>query len=88
MAGEYNEKCDIWSLGVLLFILLSGKPPFDGATDDEILEAVQKGTYKITGNNWKNVSKEGIDLVKQMLKYDPESRISAKDALAHPWFKL
>jgi len=49
---------------------------------------VQKGVYKLTGNNWKSVSKEGVDLIKQMLKYDPESRISAKDCLNHPWFKL
>ena len=88
LAGEYNEKCDIWSLGVLLFILLSGKPPFDGTTDDEILENVQKGVYKITGSQWKLISKEGIELVKQMLKYDPETRISAKDALNHPWVKM
>ena len=40
LAGEYNEKCDIWSCGVIMFILLSGRPPFDGSTDDEILQNV------------------------------------------------
>lgn len=88
LAGEYNEKCDIWSCGVIMFILLSGRPPFDGQTDDEILENVSKGVYKITGPVWKNISKEGIELVKRMLKFDAESRITAQEALNHPWFKI
>jgi len=73
-----------------MFILLSGRPPlepFDGQTDDEILENVSKGVYKITGPVWKNVSKEGIELVKRMLKFDADQRITAQEALNNTWFK-
>ena len=77
MAGEYNEKCDIWSIGVILFILLCGRPPFDGENDDEILENVSKGLYKMQGGIWQKVSNDGIDLIKKMLTFDPEKRISA-----------
>ena len=77
LAGEYNEKCDIWSCGVIMFILLSGRPPFDGQTDEEILENVSKGVYKLNGPVWNKVSKEGVDLVRKMLKFDPDTRITA-----------
>jgi len=87
LAGEYNEKCDVWSVGVIMYILLCGRPPFDGQTDDEILENVSKGTYKTDSAVWKNVSKEGLDLVQKMLKFDPEKRISSSEALNHPWIK-
>ena len=83
MAGEYNEKCDIWSCGVILYILLCGRPPFDGENDDEILENVSKGIYKISGPIWSRVSSEGIDLVRKMLTFEPEKRIAATIALAH-----
>lgn len=43
--GNYDEKCDIWSIGVILYILLSGMPPFPGATDEEIMAKVRKGKY-------------------------------------------
>ena len=45
LTGNYTEKCDLWSIGVILYIMLSGKPPFSGKNDDEILAKVQQGFY-------------------------------------------
>ena len=53
--GSYTEKCDLWSVGVLVYILLSGCPPFDG-NDEEIYAKVRIGTYKLTGKVWEMVS--------------------------------
>ena len=47
LMGDYDEKCDIWSIGVILFMLLSGNPPFNGSSDIHILEAVKKGSFSI-----------------------------------------
>ena len=71
LAGEYNEKCDVWSCGVILYLLLSGKPPFEGKTDKEILENVSKGLYRIAGPAWAKVSPEAIDLVEKLLTFTP-----------------
>jgi calcium-dependent protein kinase len=87
LKGDYNEKCDIWSIGVILYILLSGKPPFDGNDDKEIVNNVRIGTYSLSGPEWKNISAEAKDLIKKMLTYDIAQRISAESALKHPWIK-
>lgn len=84
---EYDEKCDIWSVGVILYILLSGRPPFDGDTDKEIIKKIKMGDFKMSDDSWVNISEEAKDLVKQMLTYDPSQRIAAANALDHPWFK-
>ena len=62
--GNYNEKCDLWSIGVIMYILLSGKPPFDGEEDSDILKKVKVGHYQTNIPELRRVSKEGIDLLK------------------------
>lgn len=84
---KYNEKCDVWSIGVIMYILLSGKPPFDGANDQEITENVKVGTFQMKDKIWKDISQDAKNLIKQMLTYDPAARIPAKEALKNKWFE-
>ena len=85
LEGPYNEKCDIWSCGVILYMLLSGRPPFDGDTEEEILEKVKLRDFSFESNEWKNISEDAKDLVCLMLNPNPEERISAIDIVNHPW---
>jgi calcium-dependent protein kinase len=87
LTGNYNEKCDIWSIGVILYMLLSGNPPFNGNSDLEILEAVKYGQYTIDGGVWNEVSNAAKDLVCRMLNLYPDQRLSAAEALNHAWFQ-
>jgi len=85
---NYTEKCDIWSCGVILYILLCGFPPFNGETDKEIIGNVSRGKYSFDFPEWKSVSKQAKTLVSKMLEIDPKKRITAEKALTDPWFKL
>ena len=82
----YDEKCDIWSLGVIFYVLLCGYPPFNGDTDIEIMQNVQRGKFVFPEEEWGVISNEAKDLIKKMLTYEPSKRISAKQVLLHPWF--
>ena len=84
---NYDEKCDIWSCGVIMYILLSGKPPFDGNDDNEILDKIKIGKYNLNCSPFNNLSNECIDLIQKLLTYDPKKRISGNEALEHKWFK-
>ena len=87
LSKRYNEKCDVWSLGVIIYLLLSGYPPFNGRSDREVLRKVKLGRFSMPSNEWKGISPEVKDLIKQMLTLDPNKRMSAQEALSHSWFK-
>lgn len=87
LQGKYTYKCDMWSAGVILYILLCGYPPFHGENDAEILARVKVGRYKFNEHDWKGVSNEAKDLVRKLMAFDPHQRLSAEQALNHPWIK-
>ena len=87
MKGSYDEKCDVWSAGVILYIILCGYPPFYGDTNKEILDQVKKGKLDFSGAEWKTKSADIFELIKNMI-CAPEERFSAQKSLDHKWMSL
>ena len=82
---KYNEKCDLWSCGVILYILLSARPPFEGDNDNDIIKKVKVGKYNLEQKPFNSLSNECLDLIKKLLEMDIDKRIDAETALNHPW---
>lgn len=85
--GNYDEKCDIWACGVILYILLAGYPPFSGNTDKEVYNLITNLKYDFDKERWKNISKYAKELIKNMLT-PAKNRFSAKQVLASKWFEI
>jgi calcium-dependent protein kinase len=86
LKGEYDEKCDIWSIGAMTYLMLCGEPPFNGNSNNEIFKKIVKESIKFNSFMWKNISKNAKDFVKLCLNKNSNKRPSASEALKHPWF--
>ena len=84
--GSYTEKCDVWSLGVILYILLCGYPPFYGNNETEIIKSISSCKFEFPTSEWKNISESAKNLISSMLCPE-KKRISAKDLLNSKWMK-
>ncbi|BFZ05370.1 hypothetical protein BsWGS_08409 [Bradybaena similaris] len=87
-SGTYTKAIDCWSLGVILFIMLSGYPPFsDERKDMDLPKQIMGGHFTFPKQYWTDVSETAVDLIKQMMIVDPKKRITFADVLNHPWLK-
>ncbi|XP_065856129.1 calcium-dependent protein kinase 26-like [Euphorbia lathyris] len=82
---RYGPEADVWSAGVMIYILLCGVPPFWAETEQEIFDEVLRGELDFSTDPWPNISESAKDLVRRMLIRDPKRRIRAHEVLCHPW---
>ncbi|KAL1154136.1 hypothetical protein V6Z11_A09G221100 [Gossypium hirsutum] len=85
LTGGYDEAADVWSAGVILYILLSGMPPFGGKTKSKIFDAVRAAELRFPIDPWDHISLSARDLVTGMLCVDPSKRLTSAQVLEHPW---
>lgn len=86
LTGGYTNSCDLWSFGVVMFILLMGYMPFNGS-DEEVGKLIKQGKYEIKENYWSRLSDEAKDFIQKLLILNAEERLSAGTALEHPWIE-
>jgi len=87
LAGKYDQLSDLWSCGVIMFVLLCGYPPFFGESDADVLSKVRLGNFSFAEADWKNISEDAKNLIRMMLKMNPRDRYTAEQALNHDWVK-
>lgn len=85
--GNYGPKCDVWTTGVICFILLGGYAPFDGDDDHEIENAIRAGDYDFDDPIWDMISEDAKDFIEECLTYKEKHRPTAAEALTHPWLE-
>ncbi|KAG6489336.1 calcium-dependent protein kinase 10-like [Zingiber officinale] len=84
----YGPEADVWSAGIIIYILLSGVPPFWAESEQGIFEEVLHGTLDFESDPWPSISESAKDLVRRMLVRDPKKRLTAHEVLCHPWVQV
>ena len=84
---QYDEKADIWSIGIITYVLLSGRAPFKGKNKDEIFKSIKNNDINFNLPIFKNISSMAMDFLKVCIQIDAKDRQSSTDLLNHPWMK-
>jgi len=83
---DYTKACDMWSIGVITYILLCGYPPFYGDNDAAIFKQINSGEFEFPDHEWRSVSREAKTFIKRLLTLDASKRPTASEAESDPWF--
>ncbi len=84
---RYGKACDLWSVGVVLYTMLCGYPPFLGQTNADVYESIRRGFYRFPEREWGSISYGAKDFINRLLQRDPRNRMTAEKALKHPWIQ-
>lgn len=84
----YGKECDYWSIGVVLYILLCGSPPFFEDEKSDLFDKIKNAQYEFDDQSWGGISEEAKDLVRNILKANPEERYNCQQMMAHPWMSM
>ena len=81
LTGSYGRECDMWSLGVCIYQILTGRMPFDGDSQQEVFGKISKGNFEMP----RHISEDCQDLLSKLICVDPTKRITSQQASKHPW---
>nr|XP_008005870.2 serine/threonine-protein kinase 33 isoform X2 [Chlorocebus sabaeus] len=84
-AHDYSQQCDIWSIGVIMYMLFCGEPPFLASSEEKLFELIRKGELHFENPVWNSISDCAKSVLKQLMKVDPAHRITAKELLDNQW---
>ena len=86
ISGSYGKEADMWSLGVLLFTLVSGFFPFYEKSTKAVFDKIKACDWDFKGKTWEKITPECKDLISKLLVHDPKQRLDCQKAINHPWF--
>ena len=87
LQGMYTSQADLWSIGVIAFMLLSASKPFYHKRRRVVIDQIMRGNYEFSAATWESISDEAKDFVSKLLVVHPKKRMNAQEALGHPWIQ-
>mmetsp|Transcript_45620 Transcript_45620/g.95764 ORF Transcript_45620/g.95764 Transcript_45620/m.95764 type:complete len:418 (+) Transcript_45620:281-1534(+) len=85
LSKKYDRSCDLWSVGVITYILLCGYPPFNGSNNKEVYNSVRRGRLSFPSCDWSSSTRDAREFIRKLIHRDPQRRMTAEQALNHRW---